>query len=104
MFLVLPAAVLFATVFTIGPLARHSELTAAKASGMSFHRLVRPLFVAAAAVVLFGIIIGDVAPVGTVRRGQLAFHSPDHAATTRRHFRGACRRGWGRATRAADTG
>ena len=61
MFLVLPAAVLFATVFTVGPLARHSELTAAKASGMSFHRLVRPLFVAAAAVVLFGIIIGDVA-------------------------------------------
>ena len=33
MFLVLPAAVLFATVFTVGPMGRHSELTAAKASG-----------------------------------------------------------------------
>ena len=33
MFLVLPAAVLFATVLTIGTLGRHSELTAAKASG-----------------------------------------------------------------------
>src|SRR5260370_35801480 len=41
MFLVLPVAVLFATVFTVGSLGRHSELTAAKASGISFHRLGR---------------------------------------------------------------
>lgn len=40
MFLVLPAAVLFATVFTVGTMGRHSEITAAKASGVSFHRLV----------------------------------------------------------------
>jgi len=39
MFLILPVAVLFATVFTVGSLGRHSELTAAKASGISFHRL-----------------------------------------------------------------
>jgi len=37
--LVLPVAVLFAVVFTVGALGRHSELTAAKASGISFHRL-----------------------------------------------------------------
>ena len=37
MLLVLPAAVLFATVFSIGAFSRHSELTAAKASGISFH-------------------------------------------------------------------
>ena len=48
MFLVLPAAVLFATVFTIGPMGRYSELTAAKASGVSFFRVARPLFTAAA--------------------------------------------------------
>ena len=40
--LVLPVAVLFAVVFTVGALGRHSELTAAKASGISFHRVVRP--------------------------------------------------------------
>lgn len=39
----IPAACLFATVFTIGPLSRHSELTAAKAGGMSFHRVILPL-------------------------------------------------------------
>ena len=33
-FLVMPAAVLFATVFTVGNLGRHSELTAAKAGGL----------------------------------------------------------------------
>ena len=43
-FLVMPAAVLFATVFTVGAMGRHSELTAAKAGGMSFHRLMLPSF------------------------------------------------------------
>ncbi|HSR15367.1 MAG TPA: LptF/LptG family permease, partial [Gemmatimonadales bacterium] len=43
----IPAACLFATVFTLGPLARNSELTAAKASGQSFHRLIVPLVLAA---------------------------------------------------------
>jgi lipopolysaccharide export system permease protein len=46
-FLVMPAAVLFATVFTIGNLGRYSELTAAKAGGRSFHRLALPIYVAA---------------------------------------------------------
>ena len=44
----MPAAVLFATVFTVGAMGRHSELTAAKAGGLSFYRLMLPVFVAAA--------------------------------------------------------
>src|SRR6188474_439179 len=47
MFMVLPAAVLFATVFAIGALTRHSEITAAKASGISFYRLTLPIFLGA---------------------------------------------------------
>lgn len=39
MFLVLPAAVLFATVFSIGGFTRHSEITAAKASGITHYFL-----------------------------------------------------------------
>src|SRR5262249_22510626 len=65
MFMVLPVAVLFATVFTVGALGRHSELTAAKASGISFHRLVRPLFAAAAAAFLAGLVLAELAPVAT---------------------------------------
>jgi lipopolysaccharide export system permease protein len=71
MFLVLPVAVLFATVFTVGALGRHSELTAAKASGISFHRLVRPLFVAAGCALLMGLLLGEIAPIATTRRAEL---------------------------------
>ena len=51
-FLVMPAAVLLATVFTVVGMGRHSELTAAKAGGQSFHRLMRPLFIAAGLAVV----------------------------------------------------
>ena len=47
MFLVLPAAVLFATVFAIGGFTRHSEIAAAKASGISFHRFIAPIAIGA---------------------------------------------------------
>ena len=46
-FMVIPAAVLFATVFSVGSFTRHAEITAAKASGMSFYRLIVPIFVGA---------------------------------------------------------
>ena len=104
MFLVLPAAVLFATVFTIGPLGQHSELTAAKASGVSFHRVVRPLFMAAAVTVLFGIVIGDVAPVGTLRRAELLLERPVHASSVRYNFVYRADGGWVYAVRTLDTG
>ncbi|MEP7088092.1 MAG: LptF/LptG family permease, partial [Gemmatimonadota bacterium] len=58
-YMVLPAAVLFATVFTIGSLTRHSELTAAKASGISFYRLLVPIFGGAAIVMLFAFALGE---------------------------------------------
>jgi lipopolysaccharide export system permease protein len=62
MFLVMPAAVLFATVFTVGAMGRHSELTAAKAGGQSFHRLMLPVFVAAALASGLAFIVGELAP------------------------------------------
>ena len=71
MFLVLPAAVLFATVFTVGTMGRHSELTAAKASGISFYRLVRPIFLAAVAACLLGIGLSELVPLGASRRAEL---------------------------------
>lgn len=62
MFMVLPAAVLFATVFSIGGFTRHSEITAAKASGISFHRLTRPIFVGALLASFLGLVLGEIAP------------------------------------------
>jgi len=44
-FFIIPAAVLFATVFTLNALGRNSELTAVKAGGVSFFRLIAPMMV-----------------------------------------------------------
>jgi lipopolysaccharide export system permease protein len=49
LFMALPAAVLFATVFSIGALTRYNEITAAKASGIGFRRVIAP--------VLFGAVL-----------------------------------------------
>ena len=68
MFMVLPAAVLFATVFTVGSFGRHSELTAANASGVSFYRMAAPLLVVSAAAALLGVVLVEVMPVAATRR------------------------------------
>jgi lipopolysaccharide export system permease protein len=71
MFMVLPAAVLFATVFSIGAFTRHSEVTAAKASGISFYRLILPIL--AGAVLAFGLnlLLGKIVPIANQRRSVL---------------------------------
>ena len=94
MFLVLPVAVLFATVFTVGALGRHSELTAAKASGISFHRLVRPLFLAAGAAFLAGLVLGELAPVVTTRRLELLGERAIRSTTSRYNFVYRADGGW----------
>jgi lipopolysaccharide export system permease protein len=71
MFIVMPAAVLFATVFTVGAMGRYSELTAAKASGQSFHRLMLPVFVAAACATGLAFMVGEMAPGATAKEQEL---------------------------------
>ena len=79
MFMALPAAVLFATVFAIGALTRHSEITAAKASGISFHRLIAPIALGAAFASMLGLVIGELAPIANKKR--LDIIEPDRATT-----------------------
>jgi lipopolysaccharide export system permease protein len=102
MFLVLPVAVLFATVFTVGALGRHSELTAAKASGISFHRLVMPLFAAAGAAFLAGLLLGEIAPVTTSRRLEMLGEKAIRSTTSRYNFVYRADRGWVYAIRALE--
>lgn len=66
-FEVLPAAVLFATLFTIGGLSRNTELTAAKASGVSFARLLVPILFGAVAATGMGLVLGEMAPGATAK-------------------------------------
>jgi lipopolysaccharide export system permease protein len=83
-FIVMPAAVLFATVFTVGSMGRHSELTAAKAGGQSFHRLMRPIFLASAAASVLAFVVGELAPGATAR--QLEIQKAKQARPTRTRF------------------
>ena len=85
-FLVMPAAVLFATVFTVGAMGRHSELTAAKASGQSFHRLMRPIFLAAAAASVLAFVVGELAPGATARQLEIQKAKPSRPTSTRFNF------------------
>jgi lipopolysaccharide export system permease protein len=62
MFQVLPAAVLFATVFTVSSFTRYSEITAAKASGISFHRFIRPLTLGAVFAMCIGFSLNVIIP------------------------------------------
>ena len=65
--LVLPAAVLFATVFSIGAFSRHSELSAAKASGQSFHRLIVPIIFLGVFLTGIALALEEVVPRANLR-------------------------------------
>ena len=86
MFMVLPAAVLFATVFTIGALTRHSEISAAKASGISFYRICLPIFVGALLAVGIDLALAEVVPVTNARRNDLLEEDKFRGSTTRHNF------------------
>ena len=103
-FLVLPAAVLFATVFTVGAASRHSELTAAKAGGISFHRLVRPLLLAAGMAFIGGVVLSEVAPVATTKRLELLGEKALRATASRYNFVYRADEGWVYAIRSLEIG
>ena len=104
MFIVMPAAVLLATVFTVGAMGRYSELTAAKAGGQSFHRLMIPIFIAAAFASVLAFAVGELAPGATAR--QLEIQKAKQARPTRSRFNFVYRgdAGWVYTIRSLDVG
>lgn len=86
LFLVSPAAVLFATVFTVGALARHSEITATKASGIPFHRLAAPLLVLASLAAVLTFFLGEAVPLANQRRDVLLREREMRSASQRYNF------------------
>src|SRR5919205_4199577 len=85
MFMVMPAAVLFATVFSIGALSRHSEITAAKASGISFYRLIAPILLGAILACGLDLALGEVVPITNQRRADLLEEKAAAATQTTRY-------------------
>ncbi len=92
--IVLPAAVLFATVFTIGSFSRHSELTAAKASGRSFHRVILPLLFAATVATGLALWVGEFAPAATRRQMELLGEREQQRGSRRFNFVYRAEEGW----------
>jgi lipopolysaccharide export system permease protein len=86
LFFVIPAAVLFATVFSVGALARHSEITAAKASGISFRRLMVPVFVLAVLAAGLTFALGELAPLANERMAVLLREKELRSQTARYNF------------------
>jgi lipopolysaccharide export system permease protein len=93
MSMVLPAATLFAAVFSIGAFTRHSEITAAKASGISFHRLALPIFFGAVGAAALTLGMGELAPNTNRRRAQLLQEVKFTTGAERYNFAFAAERG-----------
>jgi lipopolysaccharide export system permease protein len=101
-FLVMPAAVLFATVFTVGNLGRHSELTAAKAGGWSFYRLTAPIYIAATLAAGLAYVIGELAPESTSRQLELQKARIARPRSARYNFVFRADQGWVYTIRSLD--
>ncbi len=93
MLLVMPAAVLFATVFSIGGFTRHSEITAAKASGISFHRLVLPIVFASIFASAGALLLSEYVPPANRKKNELLQESRYTTGNERYNFAFAAERG-----------
>src|ERR1051325_8672978 len=100
MFMVLPAAVLFATVFSIGAFTRHAEITAAKASGISFYRMVLPIVLGAMFACGLDLELGELATITNARKTVLRQEDKAQIGTSRYNF--AFQGEFGRVYKAAE--
>lgn len=100
--LVMPAAVLFATIFTVGGMARHSEITAAKAGGASFYRLMVPVVLASIVAVFLAVAVGELAVTSTERVARLQRDPKLQSSAGRFNFVYRADEGWVYAIRSLD--
>jgi len=81
-----PIAALVATVFTIGSMTRFQEVSAAKAGGVSFFRLVRPLFMLTILLSGGAFGLGELAPITLQKAAALRGEGQQSNATSRNNF------------------
>ena len=66
-----PIAALVSTVFTIGGMTRHQELTAAKAGGVSFYRIFLPIAAMSVLLSIAAFGLGELTPITLQKRAVL---------------------------------
>lgn len=81
-----PIAALVATVFTIGGMTGHLEVSAAKAAGVSFYRIVAPVVFLAMVLSGVALALGELVPVTNRRRAELAGEHRDRSGALRTNF------------------
>jgi lipopolysaccharide export system permease protein len=86
LFMAMPAAVLFATVFSIVTFTRHSEITAAKASGVSFYRIIAPIVLGALLAAMLDLVVAEIVPITDARRSDLLQTTKVGVGTQRFNF------------------
>lgn len=67
----IPIAGLVATVFTIGNMTRHQEITAAKAGGVSFYRLIAPILLISALFSVGAVGLSELVPIAMVKQAEV---------------------------------
>jgi lipopolysaccharide export system permease protein len=78
-----PIASLIGTIFTVNNMTRHAELSAAKAGGVSFWRLLAPLPVLGVLLTFVALGLSELVPVTTRMRSELIDRrGPDNRART----------------------
>jgi lipopolysaccharide export system permease protein len=73
---------------------RHSELTAAKASGRSFHRMLIPILIASLLVTGLSAVVGEFAPNATRRKLELLGELEIRSQSSRQNFVFRAAEGW----------
>jgi lipopolysaccharide export system permease protein len=72
--LALPLAILVSSIMTFGNMAEHFEITAAKASGISLQRLMKPLFFVAVMISVTAFFFSNnVLPYTNLKMGSLLY-------------------------------
>lgn len=82
----LPIGALCGAVFTLSQMTQHFEVTAAKASGVSFYRLVLPLIVLGFLASLFALGIGELVPGASRRSAELLGERAKRSRVARTQF------------------
>ncbi|HSJ32846.1 MAG TPA: LptF/LptG family permease [Longimicrobiales bacterium] len=81
-----PVAALIATVFTVNGMTRHSEMTAAKAGGISFFRALRVLLPLGIVLTAIALLLSEIVPIGTRAKKEVLQEVERMPEVTRHDF------------------
>jgi len=77
-----PIAALVAAVFTIHNMTMHREVVAAKAGGISFHRLALPVLIGGVVLMVVALGLSELGPYGWRRANEILRNQPGQAWRT----------------------